>query len=556
MEALTISAANLDTIEKNLGAVASELSGVINNVSSVNNQVNKVEEQVNSLNDEVKRLVSEIRETTILTNARQNIMYNDSLLEKNYGYFNKVRRTTESLLDAINHSSINVGTLISLQQELIINNPNYWLANALASLTSWLLNDRTNCEKELNNALRKNSSKTSIFFFLINHKLNRTQTSLNWLKKYLSEQDPYNLDKDFITILDLASTNSIGTEAKNIILDKIKTWQNIINGKEQIEASQINFWKNYITSNEDDDVKMPYLEIYSPNVAVLKNNLTITSSYYNVLQTLEEINSNDFTNKSIDDVLNNLIYDYEEKEQQYKLDNLKNELIISCNGNKEEAEKIYKEQKRIYNKETDLMSLLSNIVIYKDSFKISNETQKIALAIIKPYIIKAYNEKRSQINNDPFSLSINNFTTTTEDGTNVELIRKELEQYLNAQYNDEDKDIFLILLALNIFGIIGIFITLNNTVLTTLLIIILVIGNIILFNKLNKRSKLRTFEKNKLRTTIFNGVEKSLAETIDYKNMMKDDETHYIELINFLNTLEAKDYIRNNNERNINIGEY
>ena len=103
MEALAISAANLDTIEQNLNSVAKELTGVITNVNDVNREVSKVESQVNTLNNEVKNLVKEIRETTIITNARQTIMYNNSEIEKKYGYHDKVRRTTESLLDAIEH---------------------------------------------------------------------------------------------------------------------------------------------------------------------------------------------------------------------------------------------------------------------------------------------------------------------------------------------------------------------------------------------------------------------------------------------------------------------
>ena len=167
MEALAISAANLETIERNLGAVAQELTGVITNVNDVNNQMTKVEDKVESLNDEVKNLVKEIRETTIITNARQNIMYNNAQIEKKYGYYDKVRRTTESLMDAIEHSSISVNALNDLKQELILNNPNYWLSNALAALTSWLLDDRLNTEKELHNALNKDSKKTSLFFCLI-----------------------------------------------------------------------------------------------------------------------------------------------------------------------------------------------------------------------------------------------------------------------------------------------------------------------------------------------------------------------------------------------------
>ena len=147
MEALAISAANLDTIERNLSSVAQELTGVITNVSDVNNQVSKVESQVNTLNNEVQNLVKEIRETTVVTNARQSIMYNNSQIDKKFGYYDKVRQTTESLIDAIENSNISVNALINLNQELILHNPNYWLSNALAALSSWLLDDRENCEK-------------------------------------------------------------------------------------------------------------------------------------------------------------------------------------------------------------------------------------------------------------------------------------------------------------------------------------------------------------------------------------------------------------------------
>ena len=119
MEALAISAANLDTIERNLNSVAKELTGVITNVSDVNNQVTKVESQVHTLNNEVQNLVKEIRETTIITNARQSIMYNNTQIEKKFGYYYRVRRTTESLLDAVEHSHIRVDAVVNRNQDLI-----------------------------------------------------------------------------------------------------------------------------------------------------------------------------------------------------------------------------------------------------------------------------------------------------------------------------------------------------------------------------------------------------------------------------------------------------
>ncbi len=555
MEALTISAANLDIIEKNLGAVAQELNGVITNVNDVNSQVNKVEAKVEGLNDEIKNLVKEIRETTIITNARQSIMFNNEQIEKKYGYYDRVRRTTESLLDAVQHSNISIKSLHNLKQELILNNPNYWLSNALAALTSWILNDRENTEKELNNALKKDTHKTSLFFCLINLKLKRTSTSINWLEKYLSLQNPTRLDKDFVTVLDLVATGAFGDQAKERTLSKIDIWLERLNSDNPIQEEQKHIWIDFINSKQDTDITMPQLEVFSTDVNVLKNNLAITSTYANLLSYFNELTYQESSNKQIDEIISELIYDYESKEQVYQQDNLKNRLIIEYNGDRTKAEELFEKQKVIYGESTDLLTLLSNLVIFKDSYKVSTETQKLALSLVKKYIVLGLDEVNSKINNDDINIAIHEFHTKTNDGTNLPETKKDLENYLNSKYNSEDKDLILILLIVNIIGIIGIFITLNNKILSTILIIILVLGNIILFYNLNKRTQLRSNEKNKLRNSLVPIIERVLAETVDYKNMIKEDQIKQNELYVFLNNLNKNNFIKSNNERNINIGE-
>lgn len=555
MEALTISAANLDTIEKNLGAVANELSGVISNVSSVNNQINQVEEQVSTLNNEVQNLVKEIRETTIITNARQAIMYNNAQIEKKFGFHDKVRRTTESLIEALEKSKIDPNYLVNLQQDLILNNPNYWLVSAISCLTSWALDDKANSEKELHNALNKDQNKTSLFFCLVNLKLDRKQTALNWLNKYLNDQNPLKLNKDFISLLDLTASGIFGNEAKNLILSKINTWFSRLNSEPTVKDNQINFWTEFIISSEYTDITMPTLEGYSSDINILKNNLAITSSYQNVLTKLKKITYTESTNKSLNDIIKNLIYDYEEQEQIYQKDNLKNQLIISCNGRLEEAEKLYQKQVQIYDENNDLPTLLSNIVLYKDSYHISNETQQIALSLIKDYIIEAFSVINKKIDTKPFNITIGPFVTKTETGLNKEEISNEVNNYIESTFIPQDKDLIFILLLVNIIGIIGIFITLNNRLLCALLIAIVIISNIILFVKLNKRSKNLNNSKKQLKLSLNNTLERVLAETIDYNNMMQEDKQSYNELINFLNNINANNFIKNNQERNINIGE-
>lgn len=555
MEALAISAANLDTIERNLNSVANELTGVITNVSTVNQQVTHVEAQVNHLNNEVQNLVKEIRETTVITNARQTIMYNNDQIEKKYGYYDKVRRTTESLLDAVENSNISVNALLNLNQDLILNNPNYWLSNALASLSYWLLDDKENCEKELHNALKKDESKTSLFFCLVNDKLGRTNTAINWLNKYLSIQNPTKLDKDFITILDLVATGNFGDEIKRVVLNKINNWFNRLNSEKELQEEQINTWIEYIKDNQDTDVKMPYLEQSTPDIARLKENLIISSSYNNIFNKLTSITKQDITIKTKEEILNNLIYEYESNENQYQRDNFYNNLIIQCNGDRQKADQLFKKQEAMFNDQLNLLTLLSNLIINKDSFKVSNETQKIALCFVKEYIIKAIEETEKEINNNEFKIEINDFVTYTVDGTNKEQINNELQNHINTIFTNNDKNLIIPLIIIDILGIIGLCFTLGNNVLSTILIVLLVIANIVLFTKLNTVTKLRNESKRKLYNELNLNLERVLAETIDYKSLQKEDETKRNELMVYLNTIRPENFINSNNERNIEIGE-
>ena len=109
--------------------------------------------------------------------------------------------------------------------------------------------------------------------------------------------------------------------------------------------------------------------------------------------------------------------------------------------------------------------------------------------------------------------------------------------------------------AINILGIIGIFITLNNKILSTLLIIILVLGDLFLLYKLHKKTTLNEESKKILSRDLNNTLERITAEVIDYRNMLNGDKEMEKSLMAFLENLRTEDFIKSNNERNIEIGE-
>ena len=127
--------------------------------------------------------------------------------------------------------------------------------------------------------------------------------------------------------------------------------------------------------------------------------------------------------------------------------------------------------------------------------------------------------------------------------------------YYNSIFIDNDKNLIVPLIIINILGIIGLCFTLSNNILSILLVILLIIANVLLFSKLNTVSRLRNESKAKLTNGLTLSLERILAETIDYKSLQKEDETKRNELMVYLNTIKAENYINSNNERNIDIGE-
>ena len=552
MEALAISAANLDTIEKNLGAVATELSGVINNVNSVNGEINKVENKVNELNDEIKSLVKEIRETTIINNARQNIMFNNDQINKKYGYFDIVRRRVESLIDAVENSAINKDSLVKLKEDLLLNNPNYWLSNALSSLVSWILNDKENTYKELNNALKKNKQKTSLFFCLINLRFKRKSTSLNWLNNYLNNEDPTNLSSDFITVLDLVSNNSFGNEGKQIIINKISVWFKRIASDNQINSEEVNKWIDYIKKTEDDNINLPYLSILSDESVIIKNNLKITSSYKNVLNKLKGITMKKTDSKKVDEVINNLIYEYESEEEIFKKDNLKNNLIIECNGDREKALEIFENEQNIYSEKVNLIQLLNNIVIYSERYKVCDETIKFSLSLIKNSILTAYEVINKNIVEPSIKINIDDFSVNYDDKMNTE---SKISSYLDNKIKSQTKNIITYFGIINIICILLMFITFSNRLICLIVLLFLLITDIYFIYKIVQENNNIKKIKNDKKNDINMALEKGFAEITDYNNILNENKKYYEDIKLFLNNIDVTNYIKSNNERNIIVGE-
>jgi hypothetical protein len=569
-EALVLSAANLDIIERNLGSLAENIGAVSLNMEHVDNKVNKVTESVKTIEDEIKKFMVEIRENTVVSNARQTIMMDQDELNKKYGHYDALRRKVNGLFQATDINAIKKSTIENLSQEVMINTPDYWLAPALVAICAWFNNNQELANSALKEALRRDDEKTSLLFCLIHLRAKRYKGTNAWLRRYLDMQDPTKMEIKIVALLDAITNGVFDQESQKYCLLKIEQWIKELDAQTGYKDIQVDAWKEHfktkINNNSYDSYN--YLNSYVSNHEAIFHVLDVLESENNILDELEEIiraDNNGLTsyNNVIDKTINSLIFNYEIDELDLRKDIAKNRFIIEENGDVEQANKKLDEQGHLFNKTVDFDSILTGMIIDNKTIKPTNATRKMALALSKNWLLEAFNSITDNNNSTPsFNITIDNWTATTIDGSNeneliadlVKTNEENLEMELSKKHILDFKSIFTVgagiittaiafLLKLPIIGIL------------ILIISLIMFGYFIFSNYQTRRVLIKQCETNNSQNTIL--LKNILAEVVDFHFMINDEEDDKNKIVSFINSLDYNSYIGNvDNERQIESGGY
>ena len=93
----TISAANLSIIERNLGAIHQDLEVIDSGVGTVNNNVKVVYSEIEALAQEFHDFVQIQVKANAKSNAQQQLIRIRQEMEKKFGHYDIVRRTTTGI---------------------------------------------------------------------------------------------------------------------------------------------------------------------------------------------------------------------------------------------------------------------------------------------------------------------------------------------------------------------------------------------------------------------------------------------------------------------------
>lgn len=575
MSTLAISAANLSVLENNLQVLAKNIGTVSQNVNIVNGQIDTVQGQVDtmknevkSLEEEIKNFMLEIKQGTVVSNARQTILMTESEYNKKYGHRDEVRRRVNGLLQSIDIQAIKKTTVENISEETIINNPDYWLAPALVSLCAWYINNKDLAEKALKEAMNRDDEKTSLLFCLVHLRANRIDTSLKWLNRYLSMQNPTKMESKIITILDAITSGVFGVTAKKKCLEKVNEWILELNSYSEFKNIQIDRWERFFREKliSIDENEFPYIMKHVEESNSIKDIIEISRTQENILNDFQNImNENQYlstsnTNK-IDEILHMLVFNYDKEELILKRDIQKNKHIIEENGDMAKALKEFEKTSIALEDENNFYNHITNIAIAKNTIVANLNTKKLAISLSKNFIIEGYN-KISNINSPDMlpdlNIIIDEWCGLTKNGNNEEELQKNLDNHLEDKFHDEVYSDHLFntkMLFAIILGVILIFgsIILKQPILAAIIFAVVLIYNIVEFLNAYSKREAKVKQLNELKKQHKTLLSNIIAEIVDYYFIYKDNIKTKEAFFNYINSFNYENYIDINSSRNIII---
>lgn len=547
-----ISTADLSRIERSLRGIQDDLSYISDQVNQANAEIYDTKLELQNLIQEFHNFVrqDQLDKTVQLSETR--LVKVRQEIETKFGHYNDVRRKVTGILQAVDSSLVKKETIENASEEQMINAPRYWLAPCLIALSAWLNDNKELAEKAMVEALNRDPEKTALFFALVTRRAGRYNVSREWLEYYFDFQDPYNLEREIVILIDGFTNGIFGVDARAKTSKKIEAWIQELSNKTGFTEEQRDNWKNALISKSKkiDEKSYTYLRSYSSTWPQLEKSLEGAKLHKIILDYFNDIFSKEVTPEksiayAVDALLDTLITNFDDEEIPLRNEERLLTLIIQEDGDKDRAKKLFdsenSEKERI-----NFTELLTNFAMHPEVSNASIATQKFAIALSKEWIKHAHDdltaENRHSVPLD-IDITINQWTGTTNDSSNEQELVESLEQHINEQRDNQLRQMKLgikhwsALVGGALFTFMG-FDTMFLFVLAAFCFIYFFLGHKNLKTKkenlINEFQKLLEQNKELLRAT--------LADVVDYRKEYSEEDQNASLVSEFLESLLPDEY--------------
>lgn len=558
-----IEQADLRTIEHNLGAIHNDLQTLDSNVGAVNSNIKVVYDEIGSLAKEFHDFVSVQQRANRLNQAETRLVKIRQELEKKYGHYDIVRRTTTGILQADDIGIVKKDTISNATEELMISTPGYWLAPCLVALAAWINDQPELAEKAIKEGIKRNDEKTSLFFALICRRADRKEACLKWTQRYLANQDEENLDRKTIIVLDAFASGLFGADTEGVISRQMNEWLQHLEEKPGFTEKQTQQWSEAINLKRKpiDTSSYTYLRKYSKTWPVLEDILEGAHLHAEMLEYLigifEQKVSTATVREQLDDILDSLVTDFDDEELPLRKEEKFEQFIVDFRGDESRARQNMNVEQTAFETHKDFTQLLTDAAMKPETAHSSVSTQKFAFALSRDWVMNVYNDvvaqNRMKIPNE-IEINVDTFNDTTVDGQNENEL---LERFSTLVSSERDAELATcVMSSFEQFclyggiavGVIGLVMLLFGNKFLGLIAVIAGVGMVL--NHFSKKKDIENKRQNiaeryeKKRSSGSEIIRATLAEVVDFRIEFADKDSESEQVIDFLEQLSPDQYVR------------
>lgn len=560
--------ANVSRMADAVNAMQAQVVHLSDEVVQVNNQVESIQGTFQEFLNQFRTFVEQDRKQRRLHEALEDRVILQDTLNTKFGRHQRVRHFVKGILQATDSSLVAKETISESTEELMLAVPHYWLVPALVALAAWINDDRDLAERALREAMVRDDEKTSLLFALICRRASRNQACNTWLHRYFAMQDPMNIERKLIIVLDAYANGLFGADSHGLCATQIGDWIAEMEDTVGFRENQVARWETAIEGKvtNKSHKNYPYLEKYSkdwPLICKALNNAGLHKEMHEYVSNVFEqpLGETQDLKNQLDELLESLVSNYDSEELPYREQFHYAELVIESKGDTVEADRKFASASTAFEERSDLTQLLTNAAMNPELVHASPATQKLSMAISRDWLIEAYNnvtvKNRNSIIGD-INFEIEGFNGSTMDGSNEEELCHALDRHFTtikdgriAEVKQSPMDYFLVgagVLAL-ILGFAGVF---------PWFVGIIALGLAILKFFAGKKKVEKDIEnlKTSFAKMIDDGkkiVSALCAETIDFRRELNELEQDYEPLMQYLDDIAPEQFVRNNNQRRIAV---
>lgn len=442
MSDVAISRANLSAIENALRGLDNSQRAMLANIGQVEQQQIETDNRLQQLTAMFMDFVQKDRMAKDLQLAETRIVKIRQELETTYGHYGDVRRRAVGVLQALDAGLVTHETIQSTTEDVMMSASGYWLAPTLVALAAWIRDDRELAQRALNEALRRDLDKVSLFFSLVLRRYERLSGSARWLGQFFARQDPTALHREFVLILDAVATGAFGPEAKSVTSHRIEQWLERLRTESGFADNQRQRWETTLKSLTPPvtggyellrRLSPTWPELEASLAAARRNTLVIdhfTAVFDGALDIPPRLED------QVDDLLTTLVARFDTEELPLREKEAELAAIIEAGGDTDSAAKRFAVTQQALEEVVDFPTLLTNAAMHAEEAGASRGTQRLAVAMSRDWILAAHDTLTAGARAGvptAIEVSIDDWKDAVDDDTDDDKLVKDLAEHMDAK---------------------------------------------------------------------------------------------------------------------------